>query len=259
MKETSILLWATKLYYKYSEAKTDKKNFIILHWWGGKSDSWLNVWNILMKQWYWVYIPDLPGFWKTQLVRAFSLETYADIIEDFSGSLGLDNIVLLGHSNGWAIATKLVLKESLDIQKLILNNSAWVRNDVKRKIKRLILKPFAIVLKTLKFFPFYNNIRSACYKLIGSRDFVNAEESNVFLKQSYLNVISNDLTKNFRELDIDTLLIRGEKDTYTPLSDGRHIRMNIKDSDLIIMDGKNHSIHLQSPLELSKILLEAAK
>jgi pimeloyl-ACP methyl ester carboxylesterase len=134
-----------------------------------------------------------------------------------------------------------------------------VRNDVKRKIKRLILKPFAIVLKTLKFFPFYNNIRSACYKLIGSRDFVNAEESNVFLKQSYLNVISNDLTKNFRELDIDTLLIRGEKDTYTPLSDGRHIRMNIKDSDLIIMDGKNHSIHLQSPLELSKILLEAAK
>jgi len=74
-----------------------------------------------------------------------------------------------------------------------------------------------------------------------------------------LSVISSDVTKDFRKLSIDTLLIRGEKDTFTPLSDARHIRMNIRDSNLIIMDGKNHSIHLQSPLELSKILLEAAK
>lgn len=259
MKETNIQLTKTKLYYKYAESKTQKENFLILHWWWWKSDSWLSVWQVLEKQWYWVYIPDLPGFWKTMLTKAFSLETYADTIEDFVESIGLENIVLLGHSNGWAIATKLTLKESLDIKKLILNNSAWVRNDLKRRMKRLVLKPVALVFKTMKFLPFYNNFRSICYKLIGSRDFVQAEQSNSFLKESYLSVISSDLTKDFRKLSIDTLLIRGEKDTFTPLSDAKHIRMNIKDSKLIIMNGKNHSVHLQSPLELSKILLEAVK
>lgn len=255
MKEQTLQIGDQKLYYKeYTNSET-KGNIMILHGWWGKSDSWENVANILQKNKYNVYIPDLPGFWKSPLKKSYTLDSYTNLIHDFISELDLDIDLLLWHSNWGAISSKIAASNKSGIKKLILNNSAGVRTNLKRRIKRVILKPIALVFKALSFLPFYKIMRENLYKLIGSRDFIKAETENWFLKSTYLNIISNDLTSTFQKIKIPTLLIWGAKDTMTPLSDGNHIRLNIKASDMIILDNEQHSIHLKNPLELSKHIL----
>lgn len=218
--------------------------------------SWLNVGKILSKLWYGVCIPDLPGFWESPLKKVFTLSDYKDVVIAFSEKIQLDNIVLLGHSNGWAIATKVVNTKTLPVSLLVLNNSAWVRNNFRRKLKRAVLKPFAFGLKTLSFLPFYNKLRWLLYRVIGSSDYTRSEEKSPFLKDTYLNMISSDLTEDFQTLDIETILLWWEKDTSTPMSDAKYMRLNIKDSELVTIPWQGHSIHIQNPIELCNTLLK---
>ena len=89
-------------------------------------------------------------------------------------------------------------------------------------------------------------IRIIFYKLIWSSDYINSEE-NPFLKQTYLNMISSDLILEIWKIKTDTLLIRWEKDTYTPISDWVKIRKLIKNSKFIMIENQKHWIHLQAP------------
>jgi len=97
------------------------------------------------------------------------------------------------------------------------------------------------------------------YKLIWWRDIVAAEWEGPFKKATYLNMIWTDMTEEFLKIKIPTLLLWWEKDSLTPLSDAWYMRLNIKDSEIIVLEGQGHSIHLQNPIELSRNILEFLK
>ncbi len=56
-----------------------------------------------------------------------------------------------------------------------------------------------------------------------------------------LNLIKTDLTIVLRKVSTQTLIIWGEKDKVTPLSDGIKIHSLIKNSKLVIIKGARHS------------------
>lgn len=230
-----------------SEENTE--TIIILHWWGWSSQSWLIVWELLCKSWYNVIIPDLPWFWNTKLKHVFDLDEYAKVIEEFIKELKLDNIILWWHSNWWAISIKLANRWNIKIKRLVLNNSAWIRNDNKRSLKRKIfnnlIKPFKI-LKNIKWFWL---IRKYFYKLIWWHDYLKSEEVP-YLKETYLNMIKSDLKDIIPKIKENTLLIWWENDTYTPISDWNFMRKNIKNSKMIVLENEKHWIHLTNPEKL---------
>ena len=256
MKEQIIKIWDQSLNYKYYPSENSKWNILILHWWWWKSDSWNEVGNILSRNNYDVYIPDLPGFWKSPLEKTYTIWLYAQLIENFIRNLDLDVTLLLWHSNGWAISTQIIANTNHNIGKLILNNSAWVRLNWRRRIKRLILKPIAFTFKIFSFLPFYSVVRRKIYSFIGSADYVNTEKENPHKKTTYLNMIWSDMSHEFKMIKTPTLLLWGEKDTATPLSDASFMRANIKDSEIVTIVGQGHSIHLKSPIKLCKHILE---
>ena len=232
----------------------NENTIVILHWWGWSSQSWLSMWELLFQSWFNVIIPDLPWFWKTKLKKVFDLEEYAIVVENFIKELWLKNIILWWHSNWWAIAIKISSRWKIDISRLILNNSAWIRNDSKRSLKRKIfnnlVKPFKIFKKIYWFY----KIRTIFYKTIWSHDYLEAEK-NPFLKQTYLNIIKSDLKEIIPTIKQNTLLIWWEKDTYTPLSDWKYMRNNIKNSKMIVLENEKHWIHLQNPIKLINTFL----
>ena len=245
-------------------------SFLILHWWGGSSNSWIEVGKKLWEKFF-VIVPDIPCAvknetrWKKQMRpddkisscdRVYTLDDYADLIKDFIDDLWLKDFILLWHSNGWAIATKLVVKyPDLSVKKLILNNSAGIRKDTKRTLKRKIFWVISRMIKPIFGLPGMWKVRILFYKAIWWHDYLEAEK-NPNKKQTYLNMINSDLQDNFPKIDKDTLLIWGENDTYTPLSDGRKIHNLIKNSKLVIIKDVRHGIHLQKPDELVKVILE---
>ncbi|MFK7780419.1 MAG: alpha/beta hydrolase, partial [Candidatus Gracilibacteria bacterium] len=176
------------------------------------------------------------------------------VIEKFIEKLGLKDIILWGHSNGGAISIKIVNNKKINISRLILNNSAGIRNDKKRSLKRktigLLIKPF----KILKNIPGFHKIREYFYRAIGGQDYLNAEK-NPYLKQTYLNMISSDLSNDLDKINLNTLLIWGREDKYTPLSDGLKMRNNIKKAKIVILDNEKHGIHINSPEKLVNTFL----
>ena len=227
-----------------------KQVFLILHGWWGSSDSWVEIANLLSKDFF-VVVPDLPWFWNTSLDKVYTLENYANFVKDFLEKLNIDEVILLWHSNGWAIS--ICLSWKIRVKKLILNNSAWIRKKVKTSLKRKLFWFFVKPLKFLRKLPWWEKLRIIFYKLIDSRDYLDAEK-NSFKKQTFLNIINTDLQDKIKNIKKTTLLIWWRYDTYTPLEDWKKIHKLIKNSKLEILDS-THGIHLKKPKELVETIL----
>ncbi len=257
LKKTNI-----EIHYEDWIDSKNENTIVILHGWGWSSQSWLWVWELLFNSWFNVIVPDLPGFGKTKLDKVFDLDEYASVIEEFIKELWLKNIILWWHSNGWAISIKIANRWKVNISRLILNNSAWIRNDTKRSLKRKILNNFTKIIKKIIPSPGrgglgrgFQKIRKIFYKAIWSHDYLEAEK-NPNLKQTYQNMISSDLTDEIKKIKLDTLLIWWEKDTYTPLSDWNIMRNSIKNAKMIVLENEKHWIHIQNPELLVKTFLQ---
>jgi pimeloyl-ACP methyl ester carboxylesterase len=246
IKETDI-----EVFYEDFKSIKNNETILILHWWWWNSQSWLHVWELLFNNWYNVIIPDLPWFGNTKLNKILELDDYASIVENFIINQKLDNIILWWHSNGWAIAIKIANRNKINIKRLILNNSAWIRNDSKRSIKRKIFNKISVLLKNIlpKNNNFIKKLRIYYYKAIWSYDYIEAEKSPI-MKQTYLNMISSDLKTEINKIKQNTLLIWWKNDTYTPISDGMYMRQHIKKSKMIIIENEKHWIHIASPEKL---------
>lgn len=247
----------TNLDIKYKDFIDDNNSetIVILHWWWWKSDSWLEVGELLFKSWFNVIIPDLPWFWETKLDYAFDLDEYAKVITNFLRKLKIDNFILWWHSNWWAIAIKIANSNIFSIKTLVLNNSAWIRKNKKRNIKKAIFsvlsKPFKFIFKLKSL----SKLRKKIYSFIWWWDYIKSEDIP-FLKETYLNIIKDDISLEIKNVWLDTLLIRWELDNYTPLSDAYFMRNDIKKSKLIIISDEWHSIHLKNPKLLVNKFLE---
>ena len=158
MQEKQIKLKKLELNYKILSDENNQFTFLILHGWGGSSDSWIEVWEKLFENWFNVIIPDLPWFWKTEIISSLTLDDYAKIIENFAEKLKLKDIILAWHSNGWAISIKIENRWNLKPLRLILNNSAWIRNDKKRRKDAVLIT--GVIKNTIywKKFEIHNGI-----------------------------------------------------------------------------------------------------
>ena len=257
----------TDLSYEFFENENKQNDIIlILHGWQGASSSWTKAGKLLSENWFHVIIPDIPCASKlTKCSDIYNLDDYAEIIENFiedlkqkHKDLNFDNLILWGHSNWWAISIKLANRKKIKILRLVLNNSAWIRNDKKRSLKRRIFNGLVKPLKLL--FPLIrglggSKLRELFYKAIWSHDYLKAEQ-NPNLKQTYLNMISSDLKDEIKNIDNHTLLIWWEKDSYTPVNDAHFMRKNIKNSKLVVLDNETHGIHLKNPDRLVKTFLD---
>ncbi len=249
MQEKSIQTWGHEVFYKEFG---DKKNqsILILHGWWGSSDSWIKF-SELLEENYHIIIPDLPGFWKTKIHETFTLEKYAESVEEMIWELGVTDIILWWHSNGWAIASMISGRKKIVIKKLVLNNSAGIRNDRRRWLKRKVLGVFS----PLRHIPWYKIFRPYFHKLIGAQDYSKAEE-DPYLAKTYQNMIASDLQEIFPQITDETLLIWGSEDSYTPLSDGKKMHELLQKSDLIVLQGQRHGIHLQDPKLLKNYFIK---
>ena len=233
----------------------NKTAFIILHWWGGSSESWEKIAKELSKDFF-VIVPDFPCASKLEECnKIYTLDDYVDLLSNLVDKLNLNKFYLLWHSNWGAIATKFTVKYPEKIIKLFLNNSAWIRKDKKTSFKRKIFKILSTFLKPIFKITLFKKIKPLFYKAIGAHDYLNAQ-SNPNKKQTFLNMINEDLQNFFTQIKVPTILIWWENDTYTPLSHWKKINQLIASSKFIVIPNVRHWIHLQNPEKLLETIKE---
>ena len=72
------------------------------------------------------------------------------------------------------------------------------------------------------------------------------------MKKVFKTVINEDLVSHFKDITMPTLLIWGELDTATPLSDAKIMEKEMKDAGLVVIKGAGHYSFLNN---LSQVVL----
>lgn len=219
-------------------------DLIMLHGWGNDVSSFWNVAQNLKSN-FTVHLIDLPGFGRSDIpTKAFTIDDYADVISEYITKQELSKPALLGHSVGGRIAIKLVTKNPNLVGKLILEDSAGIRS--KRNIKKYI---FLVAAKVFNFIvPNIFNLKEILRQKFYSKlefDYINTGA----LRETFKNIISEDLSNLLPKVKNETLLIWGELDKTeeASLKNGRMMYRSIPRSKLEIFDGCGHFPHLENP------------
>lgn len=228
------------------------KQVLLLHGWADKSDSWKKFATELGTQ-YEVIVPDLPGFGGTQApTSAWGLNEYVEFVQSFVKKLGLHTEVIIGHSNGGAIAMRGLANGELTADKLVLLASAGVRNQQtgRKQTFKLVAKTGKVLAKPLPA-RMQRRLRSKLYQSAGSDMLVAPHMQETFKK-----VVTDDVQQDAAALTTPTLLIYGEQDTATPVRYGQLLHERISGSTLEILPGVGHFLHLDEPAKVVHLVQE---
>jgi pimeloyl-ACP methyl ester carboxylesterase len=195
---------------------------------------------------------DLPGFGASEPPQgAWDVSRYAAFVRHFLDKLGVaEPDILLGHSFGGRIAIKGVASGIFKSKKLILIASAGVA--ARRSARRRVFSILAKTGKILTAFPplslFRERLRGSLYRLAGSADYLQAGA----LKETFLNVIREDLRADAAKIKVPTLLVWGERDTETPLAEAHILEKVIAGARLDIIPGAGHFVQKDAPKETAE-------
>ncbi len=193
---------------------------------------------------------NLPGFGSSETPKTpWTLSNYVSFVKEFIAKTNIQPDTLIGHSFGGRIIIKGVATKILPAKKIILIASAGIARD--RKLKKLLLKTVAKTGKIIASIPPFTllkeKLRTKLYKKIGS-DYLAAGP----LKETYVNIIKEDLTEMAKRITCPALLVWGADDTETPLTDGKRLSTLIKKSHLKIIKNASHFVHREHPQEVTK-------
>ena len=246
MKEQVVINGLLINFYKFS-GKGDGV-LIFLHGWRSNGLVWQNAALKLAKDGFLVYALDLPGFGESALPKnAFTLQDYADIVTQFLKKTGIKKATLIGHSFGGRISIMLSATKPELVEKVVLVDSAGLILN-----RRTALKTIAKLVKPFFKPKFMKTVREKIYEKIGAEDYVATPE----LRETFLNLINEDLTNYLPKIKQPVLLIWGDKDKDAPIEAAALMHQNIKNSKLVTLENTGHFSFLDKPDQFYKELIK---
>ena len=223
---------------------------LLLHGWGGSSESFYKVQKILMAR-YQVISIDFPGFGETDVPEhPWGVEEYKDFIIAFLDKLNIDTCVIVAHSFGGRVALLLAAVHPGRFRALVLIAAAGMKHEhsaqekaagfVARMGKRIISLPFLDKLE--------KPARSLFYRLIRRKDYFFAQG---VMRKTMQKVIEKDLSPLLPSIVLPTLIIWGNKYSLTPLEDAHRMHKEIRNSKLYIIKGGSHYLVRRHSLKVA--------
>ena len=125
---------------------------------------------------------------------------------------------------------------------------------------KLFFKSFIYkLLKKIKYVlpnKLKNIYQNYLFKKFASTDYQNL---NPNLYKTFQNIVKVNLKQNYQKLNIDTLILWGDKDTITPIKMAYKLNKIIKKSYLIRLSNLHHFPYLENPYLISQIIYNYLK
>ncbi|MGI6361923.1 MAG: alpha/beta fold hydrolase [Bacillota bacterium] len=237
-KQKKLDINGQQLFYKQAGSGNP---VVLLHGWGVDSTTFEPVAEKLAAD-FTVYNVDFPGFGLSPAPKkVWSVYDYADCIVGFLQKLGLEKPILLGHSFGGRIS---IILGSQDIAgKIVLIDSAGILP--KRGLcyygkvysYKLAKKIFSLPgLRRQR-----DKVIGKWQKKSGSSDYQQAEG---VMREIFVKVVNEDLKPYLARITVPTLLVWGDLDLATPLTDAQVMEKLIPNSGLVVLRGAGHYSYL---------------
>lgn len=235
-------------YRKFTRAS--ELTAVILHGWGDNSVGFENFQKELS---FSSIALDLPGFGVSDAPnRTWGLDDYAGFVQHFLQKTSINPDIIIGHSNGGAIALRGIAQDKLAPEKLVLLASAGIRDQYngRKKVLRMVAKGTKVITKPLPS-KLQDKLKRRAYATIGSDLFV-AEH----LQDTFKKVVSDDVQADAVLIRIPTLLIYGLNDTATPVQYGEVFQKCIATSRLELVPDAGHFVHLDQQKHVLRLIKE---
>ena len=235
---------------------------VLVHGFLGSSDMWIPQVNYLKKD-FRVLIPALPGFGKSNRIKSCdSIECMAKAILESLELKKIDNFNLLGHSMGGMIAQEMTKFVGEKILKLICYGTG-PRGSIPGRFETI--DQSREKLKT-------NGLKSTAHR-IAKTWFIKEDKAKYFYlcdeaaKQTSIEAADNGLVAmknwsgvdNLKDIKNKTLIIWGDKDKAYNYNQVETLNNNIPNSELKVIEGCSHNVHLEKPDVFNKTITEFLK
>ncbi|GAC1392179.1 MAG: alpha/beta hydrolase [Candidatus Saccharimonadales bacterium] len=229
------------------------KNIILLHGWGDSLKTFKDLQTTLSASFHVISV-DLPGFGQTATpTSVWNLDNYAEFIQFFVEKLKLSPIeVLIGHSNGGALAIVSTAKKYISPRKLVLLAASGIRNSKRNKVNTI-----TVIAKVGKVLTLWlpkttrKKLQEQLYGTIGS-DMLVAPH----LKETFKATVKQDIQSEARLITCPTLLIYGVNDKATPPKDGELFASLIPKARLVVINNAAHFVHNDASDKVKATILE---
>ena len=235
---------------------------VLIHGFLGSSDMWIPQikW---FKDNFRVIAPALPGFGKSSTIDSCnSIECMAISILNFLEKKKIKNFNLLGHSMGGMIVQEMTKIAGEKILKLICYGTG-PRGNIPGRFETIDQSR-----KKLKI----NGLKNTANR-IAKTWFMEGEKARFFYlcdeaaKQTSIEAADNGLiamknwngVKNLKNIKNDTLIVWGDQDKAYNFNQVETLNNNIPNSDLKIIKGCSHNVHLEKPEEFNITVSEFLK
>lgn len=200
---------------------------------------------------------DLPGHGKSgEPPEVWGVEDYTRCIEEFISKLSLDSPALIGHSFGGRIS--ILLSSRNPIKKIVLVDAAGIkpRHGLEWYVKvyrfKFVKKLMLLIYGKEKGMRKVEELRNRK----GSEDYRNASP---MMKRILSKCVNEDLRHVMPSIKASALLLWGENDTATPLTDAKIMERLIPDAGLVSFPGCGHYSFLDNPGGFRTVIQEFFK
>jgi pimeloyl-ACP methyl ester carboxylesterase len=214
---------------------------VLVHGLGGRADDWQKLVPQLARAGYRIYLPDLPGYGESDRPAKFSysVRDEAKIVVDFLDVLGLKQVDLGGWSMGGWIVQLVAADHPERVRRLLLFDSAglyskpdWDTSLFTPGSAAEIDKLDALLMPNPPHVPGFV-----------ARDILRTSRGHAWIIHRALDsmLTGRDTTdKMLPELKMPVLIVWGEIDHITPLSEGKMMHQLIPQSQFDVIPGCGH-------------------
>jgi magnesium chelatase accessory protein len=246
---------------------------LLAHGTGAATHSWRALIPLLAK-YFTVIAPDLPGhgFTETPPVHRLSLVSMARDLAALCRELDMKPQLVIGHSAGAAILTRMSLDRSIEPKLIVSLNGAFLPFG---GVAALVLSPLA---KAMTFNPFVPRMfawrgsdPAAVHRLIaGTGSAIDAEGERYYGKlvsspghvAAALRMMANwdlrPLVRDLPRLRSDLVLIAASNDRAIPPDVARRVCELAPRARLETIAGYGHLAHEEAPEKIAEIIVSAA-
>ena len=253
--------------YLENSVKSDK-TLVLIHGFGASKNNWLYLAQELDEK-YHLIIPDLIGSGGSSkpMDINYTVEKQTELLHQFLEKFDTNNTTLVANSMGGAIALEYVLRYK-NIDSLVLLDAMGIKVEDsyvdklgKKRIKEIW---FDVCTKEQLKILISQGSQKSPYIPESVLEYLTENKCKhaKLERHKYYGILDNDLNvivdlrKMAREVDIPTLIIWGKEDKLLSYKNSYAFAKNIKNSQLLILDGIGHVPMIEAPKEVSKSLLE---
>jgi pimeloyl-ACP methyl ester carboxylesterase len=255
----SIQVAGHRVHY-LAQGPVDGPAVVLVHGLGGHAEEWLNLSAYLVKAGFRVYIPDLPGYGRSEKPADFSysVRDEAEAVVGFLDALGLKQVDLGGWSMGGGIAQHVAFRHPDRVRRLMLFDSIGIYM-VPTFDVRVFTPTTPAELGQLDALLMPNPPPVPGFV---ARDILRISKERAWVVHRALDSMrtGQDATDNMLpQLRMPVLMVWGDKDRITPLELGESMHKLVPQSELDVIPGCGHLAPVQCSAQIGPRVVEFEK